>query len=316
MAPPLVGVVIATFRGERTLAEAIQSIQAQSYSEFVCCIVDDGSTDQTLRLARSLTAEDRRFQVLAQEHAGTSTTRNHGLASLDPSARYVTFLDQDDVWEPDALATLVRAASAAPGLVGAHGLGRYIDASGALTRPGEFEEFGRSRSGCAGGREYPWPLEKPTTFETLLLRCTVFPPGLVLARRDLYDRLGGFDPAIRYTEDWDMLLRLARYGDFGFVNRVVVRWRLHGSNTSSTPAMPHAYMQVRRKTYWSAENSSQQKALVRDAWKAVQRVYAAEHLREARRQASRGQLVQASSKLARVPLAWARALRGHPGKYG
>ncbi|MGH9105884.1 MAG: glycosyltransferase family 2 protein, partial [Acidimicrobiales bacterium] len=104
MTGPRVGIVVATFRGERTLPATLASIRAQTFPDWACCIVDDGSDDSTRHVACALTAGDPRFTTLAQDRSGTSAARNRGLGALPPTVEYVTFLDQDDLWEPDAIA--------------------------------------------------------------------------------------------------------------------------------------------------------------------------------------------------------------------
>ena len=304
----MIGVVIATHNGQATIEATIASVIAQTHQDLTCILIDDGSTDGTADLARRL--GDERFRVIGQRNGGTSSARNRGLSQLPSAVDYVTFLDQDDVWEPDALEVLLAKATSDPSFVGAHGLGRFVDEGG---RPfGDFESFGRSRRTVSSGRDHPLALDQPTTFASQLLTCTTFPPGLILARRKVYDQLGGFDPAIRLTEDWDMGLRLLRRGDLAFVDKVVIGWRRHGGNASSDSRMPDRYDQVRAKTFWSADNTPEQQRLVREAWHVLQRGHARTHLQSAREHIKAGDVVDAADRLARAGLASWRDLRGHP----
>jgi len=306
---PLIGVVIATHNGIATLEATISTVVAQTYQDLTCVIVDDGSTDGTPELARRL--GDDRFRVIEQRNMGTSSARNRGLSDLPSAADYVTFLDQDDVWEPDALAQLLTAATSTAGLVGAHGLARFIDENG---QPfGDFESYGRARWEVRPGKEqHLLPCSHPTTFASQLLRCTVFPPGLLLARREVYDELFGFDPTMKLAEDWDMVLRLLRHGEFAFINEVIIGYRRHSANTSSDIRMSSQYHYVRVKTFWSPDNSPEQLLLVHDAWRVLQRGYARNHLKSARAHIKSGDVIRAGDRLGRAGLACLRYLRGHP----
>lgn len=309
----VIGVVISMHNGRDLLAPTVESVRRQTLEDFLCVMVDDGSTDGTADFARRL--GDERFRVVEQGNAGASSARNHGLAELPATVDYVSFLDQDDVLEPDALALLASAARSDPSYVGAHGIGRFVDENGQSF--GNFEDHGRTRWAVGmGADKVRLPLDRPTTFASQLLTCTVFPPGLLLARRSAYDQLGGFDPSIRLTEDWDMVLRLLRLGDLGFVDRVVIGYRRHGTNISSDATMPQRYDQVRSKTFWSADNTPEQQRLVRDAWHVVQRGYLRTHLDASVAHLRFGELTKAADRLARAGLAGWRDLRGRPPRPG
>jgi glycosyltransferase involved in cell wall biosynthesis len=306
----VIGVVIATYNGVAILDATISSVVAQTHQDFTCIIVDDGSTDGTPELARRL--GDDRFRVIEQCHSGVSSARNCGLSQLPPDVDYVTFLDQDDVWETDALAQLLAAATSTDGIVGAHGLARFIDENGEPI--GDFESRGRARWEVRPGKErHLLPRSHPTTFASQLLQCTVYPAGLLLARRDVYDKLSGFDPTIQFAEDWDMLLRLLRHGDCLFVDRTIIGYRrLHSALTRSPIGMGAQCHQIRVKAFWSADNSPEQSLLVRDAWLILQRGYAHDHLQSARAHIKSGDVVHGGDRLARAGLASLRYLRGHP----
>lgn len=309
--PPPIGVVVPAHNARETLPTTLRSIIEQTLSDYVCCIVDDGSDDGSDELAHELVSEDGRFCVVRQPWTGVSAARNRGLATLPASVEYVTFLDADDVWLPNALAVLYDAAQKEPQLLGAHGLGRFVDASGRPVAEGELEEYGRRRLGCAGGRPRDWPPDAPTTFETMLIRCTVFPPGLVLARRKAYEHLGGFDASLSHGEDWDMLIRLCRLGDLSFLDRVVIDHR-RGGASSHGEKMRRGNALVQYRTYWSSDNTPSQRVLVRDAWRAAQRLQVKDRLRRARQAIAEGKLLVAADEGARMALAAFRCARGRP----
>lgn len=97
----LVSVIIPCFNCERYLAAAVGSVLAQSYPDWECLLVDDGSTDATPAVARRLAAEDPRVRYLPKAHGGVSAARNYGIDRA--RGEWVQFLDSDDLLHPDKL---------------------------------------------------------------------------------------------------------------------------------------------------------------------------------------------------------------------
>ena len=128
------GLVMATFNSRSFVEESIQSVMNQDFTDFVCCVVDDGSTDGTADFVREVVSEDNRFAVVEQSHAGVSAARNLGASRL-PATKYVSFPDSDDLWRPQALRTLIDSAELFGG-VGAHALADEIDANGTVLDSG------------------------------------------------------------------------------------------------------------------------------------------------------------------------------------
>jgi glycosyltransferase involved in cell wall biosynthesis len=96
--PPLVSVIIGAYNAEKYLAQAIESILAQTFTDYEIILIDDGSTDRTKEIAQSY-PEIRYFY---QENQGVAAARNRGVA--ESLGEYLTFLDADDLWLPDKLA--------------------------------------------------------------------------------------------------------------------------------------------------------------------------------------------------------------------
>src|ERR1700722_11062092 len=94
-----VSCVIPVFNGERFLAEAIESVLAQSYETSEIIVVDDGSTDGTKTVAARF---DQRVAYVEQSNAGPASARNHGIQRA--SGDFIAFLDSDDLWHPEKTA--------------------------------------------------------------------------------------------------------------------------------------------------------------------------------------------------------------------
>ena len=96
-----------------------------------------------------------------------------------------------------------------------------IDSEGRPLNPGTFADMGRRRLGYDGNAIVAWPLDQPTTFEVLMHASKAYPPGLIMARRDIYEKVGPWDSGIPIAADWDMILRLSRHGELRLLNRVI-----------------------------------------------------------------------------------------------
>jgi len=111
----LVSVVVPVYNGERFLAEALNSVLNQTYQNWECIIVDDGSLDQSLEIAMEFSNRvPEKFRVLSQENSGQASARNSGIA--EALGEFIAFLDCDDVWHRDKLATQIDAFSLHNGL--------------------------------------------------------------------------------------------------------------------------------------------------------------------------------------------------------
>ncbi|KAF2342022.1 glycosyltransferase family 2 protein [Flavobacterium tistrianum] len=91
----LISIVIPTFNRESLIIETLQSIEMQTYSNWECIIVDDGSSDKTVDIVKEFVKKDSRFLLYCLEHKGVSFARNHALSKI--SGEFIQFLDSDDL---------------------------------------------------------------------------------------------------------------------------------------------------------------------------------------------------------------------------
>ncbi len=103
-----VSIIVPVYNAAAHLAECVHSLQQQTFPGLEILLVDDGSTDESLSLCRSLAAGDERIRVLHHENRGPSATRNRGLA--EATGDYILFSDADDRMEPDAVESLLATA--------------------------------------------------------------------------------------------------------------------------------------------------------------------------------------------------------------
>ena len=192
------------------------------------------------------------------------SARNRGLAATDRRTEFVILLDNDDVWEPTALESLVRGLDQNAGCVAAHALAYCIDSDGKRPAGDDLTERIRDRKGYRGREARSLAEGDPTTFAELVVENWVVTMGLLLMRRAVAERVGGFDPTVEPADDWDFAIRLSRHGDFAFVDLPLLQWRRHGASLStSSPRWRHAYYSVRSKMLREPTNTREQKHVAR-----------------------------------------------------
>ena len=98
---PLISVVIPAYNAEQFLDETLESVLSQTYENWECIIVNDGSTDKTESIAKKWCKKDSRFRLTNKENGGLSSARNWGIK--ESKAEYIAFLDADDILTPDSL---------------------------------------------------------------------------------------------------------------------------------------------------------------------------------------------------------------------
>lgn len=259
---PRVSIVMPTFNSSRHLVSTVESVLAQTFPDWELVLIDDGSTDDTVRLSREVAERDHRIRVATSAHGGVAAARNRGLARTDRGSEFVVFLDSDDTWEPDALATLVTALEDHPECVAAHALARATDLDGRQFEADDLADSMRKRCVLHGRTLVDLPLSAPTPFAAMLLKNCVVTPGASLIRRSVLESVGPLVPATSPADDWDLAVRLARRGDFHFIDRVVLNWRRHpGSLANTSRRWRWGTLVARRRSVQSEENTPAQRRL-------------------------------------------------------
>ncbi len=101
---PSISIIVPCFNGESFIKNTLNSIKSQTFSEWECIIIDDGSTDKSKKIITDEIHGDTRFHLIAQENKGVSYARNHGIKLA--KANYIFFLDADDSIPNNALSDL------------------------------------------------------------------------------------------------------------------------------------------------------------------------------------------------------------------
>ena len=232
---PSVSVIIPVYNGAATIAEAIDSVLAQSYRDFELIVVDDGSTDATAEVLRRYAGS---IKAITRANGGISAARNSGLRAAD--GKYVALLDCDDVWMPAMLERTVSALETNPDCVLAYTDLAVTDSDG---RPLETSLVG------------PETAHAPS-FDELFTHLWPIMPSAVVIRRRALDEIGGFAEEFRsygYEDAW-CWMRARELGPFCFVPERLVRWRFSSfprplKNFGYNPAARGQFAQMVQKRW-------------------------------------------------------------------
>ena len=209
---PLVSVIIPTYNCAAWIAQAIESVFAQTYTNLEVIVVDDGSTDDT---RARLTPWDGRIRYIVQANGGPAKARNRGIK--EARGALIAFLDADDLWLPEKLMRQWECLqqSADIGLVHTDTYHKYEPSA-------ECVYLHRSRERFVN-----------MCYPEFFLGNRVHTSTVLVTRTGL-DRAGLFDESIRVpsTEDLDLWIRIAKDFAFGYVNESLVVYRHHNTNGS------------------------------------------------------------------------------------
>jgi len=191
---PKVSVIIPTHNRAQVVADAIESVLAQTYPDFELIVVDDGSTDRTRQVVeRYIGQNGKRVAYLWQENAGAPAARNAGIRLS--AGDYVAFLDSDDLYLPGRLEVGVSALEQDPRYGASYGDQRTVAADGTVILKSRINRFGGAVSG--------WILPA-------LLRGDLIQTNTITIRRQALEQVGGFDEKLWSGQDTDLWWRLAK----------------------------------------------------------------------------------------------------------
>ena len=229
----MISVVIPTYNHRDYILATLESVFSQTYTDFELIIVNDGSPDDTDGLLQPLIRAGKITTYLTQENRGQASARNTGLSAA--RGEYIAFLDDDDLWPSDKLEWQVAALRRNPSTAMVYGDRKLLRPDGSLAE-------GTREEGPAG-----WVRKEFSR------RNWIESPGQVLIRTEALRKIGGFDPSLWGTDDWDVYIRLADVGEFSYCPRVALLYRVHEGN-ASRHAVRHArnhWKVVRKHFTWN-----------------------------------------------------------------
>jgi glycosyltransferase involved in cell wall biosynthesis len=211
---PKVSIIMTAHNSERYIGKAIESVLAQTYTDFDLLIWDDGSTDKTFAIACDYAREDNGIRIAAYDHRGPVKALKEAIA--DTFGPYLCWVDSDDMLEPTALEETVAVLDGEPAVGVVYTDYRVIDANDALK---------------GHGRRCRIPYSK----DRLLLDFMTF--HFRLMRRSVYEQAGGIDDTLESAEDYDLCLKLSEITAFKHLSKPLYRYRRHGQSLSQQQRM-------------------------------------------------------------------------------
>ncbi|MBC8123120.1 MAG: glycosyltransferase [Gemmatimonadaceae bacterium] len=210
-----ISIVVPVYNGAGFLGEALESVLEQSHTNWEVWIVDDGSADNTLAVARSYCRRDPRIRLLSQANAGPSAARNLGIQAA--TGKFIAFLDADDFWLPDKLAMSIRHLIANPRLGVSYGRVAFMDERGVPTGD-------TTRARLRGLKPVHLLYSNPTTT-----------PSNLVIRREVIEAAGDFDLQLRYCEDLDWVFRVlcTHHWQVEGIDLVLIRYRTNTTGASA-----------------------------------------------------------------------------------
>lgn len=202
---PKVSVIIPTYNRAQYIGETVRSVLQQTYKDYEVVVVDDGSTDDTLK---RLDEFEGQIRVVEQPNSERAVARNNGIKNS--SGEYVALLDSDDLWFPYKLEKQVKVLDENYRVAMCYGQSLRIDDKSNQIKPAR-----RQLQGFSG-----------SVFEKFLIRNFVVSATPLARRRDI-ENIEGFQTKYIPYEDWEFWARLSLQGDFHYINEPLASYRIH-----------------------------------------------------------------------------------------
>jgi glycosyltransferase involved in cell wall biosynthesis len=233
---PLVTICIPTYRGEKYLNEALQSVESQTWLNLEIIVSDDGSTDGTLEILRKFSDQsDRAVRIL--KHAQLGLVQNWNYCIREARGKYVKFLFQDDLLDPDCVSELIKLAEEDDQIGLVFSKRRILLGDGSM-EPGQdwkqknwflfdlhkhWTQLVRIQAG-ADLLNDPQFLQEPLN--------KIGEPTTVLLRKSALEEVGFFDESLRQAVDSEMWFRILTKYKCGFVDKYLSTYRVHDRQAS------------------------------------------------------------------------------------
>ena len=218
-----VSVIIPAYNHEKYIGASIESVLEQTFGDLELIIINDGSTDNTER--EILKYDDSRIIYLSQENRGAHNTINKGIDMA--KGEYISILNSDDVYHPDRLALCLEYLKA------------HKDTWVMMTQVEGITGDGTSVTNQKTPQIVAWLdwyKDALKLYETRDFLLSAFAKNILVTTSNyfmtkaVFQKIGGFI-ALRYTHDWDMLLRLAQFCEIHLMREILLQYRIHQSNT-------------------------------------------------------------------------------------
>ena len=216
---PLVSVVIPNHNSGYFIIEAIRSALSQSYENLEIIVIDDGSTDDSVKRIEQANLP---VKLIRQKNKGSASARNTGI--LASSGEFIALMDADDLWDRNKIQLQLQEFSSDQTIL-VYCSGKSFDESNLSI---EFYEA-KFEGYC-----HNYFLRYPTS-AIVVLGCSS-----AVFRSSILKKSGLFDESFKGpAEDWDFFRRFSKYGEFRFVKDSLVNYRIHSNNLSRKSSLAY-----------------------------------------------------------------------------
>lgn len=257
---PRVTVIIPNYNNASVIRRAIESVLAQTFTNFELLVVDDASTDESVAVVR--TYDDPRLRLLVNEsNIGLGGVWNR--AVREARGEWVALLDSDDSWEPDKLACQMEFLREHPDLAGCTCGYRHVRLD---------------------GEHMVIPTERDTQVRQVLFHNILHTGTTMVVRREVFAEVGGFDETLRRGQDTDWLLRLLVEKRLAVVPEVLASVYQHTQRSADALAQSRALMLDKHRKAYFQQGWLFARRKIADMWADVAYQYAREGNRVGMRQ--------------------------------
>ena len=195
-----VSVIIPVFNKATTIQKTIESVLAQTFTDFELLLVNDASTDNSLAIIEQF--RDSRIQLINQEHKGVSYTRNTGIkASKSP---FVAFLDADDIWQQNHLENMIQLSKN-------HFECAVFSSGYSVIYPNKIRNF-----------NFKTAPKSPMDFFENSLDFSLLHPSIIMIKKTVFDTVGYYDTSYPGGEDTELWIRMMLKYKLCFSNEITV----------------------------------------------------------------------------------------------
>ncbi|MBF2072891.1 MAG: glycosyltransferase [Synechococcales cyanobacterium C42_A2020_086] len=210
--PPTISVLMPVYNAQRYVAQAVESILNQSFGDFEFLIIDDGSTDRSLKILQRYANQDPRIRLISRPNTGYVKALNELLALAQ--GEFLARMDADDVAMPNRFAQQVKFLRQHPEVLCVGGAQDWIDDAGRfLLHHPEAETDAEIQQLALSGQT---PINHPSA----------------MMRRTAVLQVGGYDEALHPSEDLDLWLKLGEIGQLANLPETVLQYRQHDRSVS------------------------------------------------------------------------------------
>lgn len=222
----LLSIIIPSYNHEQYIGEAIQSVLDQRYQNWELIIVDDGSKDHSVDIIKKF--DDNRIHLIIQENQGAHNAINRGLS--EANGEYLAILNSDDVYESDRFGTMISEMQRDAELGFVCSYIRVIDSEGKVL--GVKQGWKNMEPWLVPHKELSFAATEDFKLNLIMSNFTSTTSNFLFTRA-VYEKIGGMRN-LRFVHDWDFALRAAEATKCKMIEKPLLKYRVHESNTISS----------------------------------------------------------------------------------